>query len=78
MSPGPSGCPWWWALPAQLLGAIPNARMLEFYPRGHNPMYSMVYRHAPELNADGTVTVPEVPGLGCDPNEEALARYQVA
>lgn len=62
----------------QLLGAIPNAGMLEFYPREHNPMYSTVYRHAPELNADGTVTVPEVPGLGCDPNEEALARYQVA
>ena len=36
-----------------------------------------VYLHAPELNSDGTVTVPEVPGIGLDPNETALAPHRI-
>lgn len=59
-----------------LLAAIPNARLLEFYPREVSSIWADVYIHAPEFNADGTVTVPEVPGLGCDPNEEALAAFR--
>lgn len=60
-----------------LLAAIPNARLLEFYPKKVNAMAGDVYLHAPELNADGTVTVPEVPGIGLDPNEEALAPHRI-
>jgi L-alanine-DL-glutamate epimerase-like enolase superfamily enzyme len=62
----------------QLLGAIPNAHILEFYPKELNPMFGQTYRVTPDLNDDGTVTVPEVPGLGCEPNEEALAQYRTA
>ena len=36
-----------------------------------------IYLHAPKVNADGTVTVPEVPGAGLDPNEKALAPYRI-
>jgi L-alanine-DL-glutamate epimerase-like enolase superfamily enzyme len=61
-----------------LLAAIPNARLLEFYPREVNAMAGNVYLHAPKLNSDGTVTVPEVPGIGLDPNEEALAPHRIA
>jgi L-alanine-DL-glutamate epimerase-like enolase superfamily enzyme len=60
-----------------LLGAIPNAHILEFYPRGLNPMFGQIYQHTPDLNDDGTVTVSEIPGLGCDP-QEAIEKYRVS
>ena len=61
-----------------LLAAIPNARMLEFYPPKVTSVDEDVYLYPPEFNADGTVTVPEVPGLGCDPDEAALAKFRQA
>ncbi|HEY4200751.1 MAG TPA: mandelate racemase/muconate lactonizing enzyme family protein [Devosiaceae bacterium] len=60
-----------------LLAAIPNARILEFYPPQVNAMAVDIYLHAPAVNSDGTVTVPEVPGAGLDPNDKALAPYRV-
>jgi L-alanine-DL-glutamate epimerase-like enolase superfamily enzyme len=35
-----------------------------------------VYRHTPLLRDDGTVEVPDVPGIGAEPDEEALAPYR--
>jgi L-alanine-DL-glutamate epimerase-like enolase superfamily enzyme len=61
-----------------LLAAIPNALMLEYYPKEYEPMHGKVYRITPELQPDGTVIVPETPGLGCEPNEEALAPFRIA
>jgi L-alanine-DL-glutamate epimerase-like enolase superfamily enzyme len=60
-----------------LLAAIPNARLLEFYPPQVNAMAVDIYLHAPTVNANGTVTVPEVPGAGLDPNDKALAPYRI-
>ncbi len=60
-----------------LLAAIPNGRLLEFYPPEVNAMAVDIYHHAPKVNADGTVTVPEVPGAGLDPNEAVLAPFRV-
>jgi L-alanine-DL-glutamate epimerase-like enolase superfamily enzyme len=60
-----------------LLAAIPNALFLEYYPKEFDPMHGVVYRYTPELNADGTVSVPEVPGIGCDINEKAMEPYLV-
>jgi L-alanine-DL-glutamate epimerase-like enolase superfamily enzyme len=62
----------------QLMGAIPNGHILEFYPKELNPMFGQIYKMTPDLNDDGTVSVPDEPGLGCDPNEESLARYRVS
>lgn len=61
----------------QLLAAIPNALFLEFYPKEFEPMHGKVYRETPDLQPDGTVIVPETPGLGCDPNFESLAAYRI-
>jgi L-alanine-DL-glutamate epimerase-like enolase superfamily enzyme len=61
-----------------LLAAIPNARLLEFYPPKVNAMAGGIYLHSPALNADGTVTVPEAPGAGLDPNEAVLAPFRIA
>lgn len=61
-----------------LLAAIPNAPLLEFYPKEVNAMAGRVYKHTPALNPDGTVTVPEVPGAGLDPDEDALEPHRIA
>ncbi|MHA7874262.1 mandelate racemase/muconate lactonizing enzyme family protein [Roseivivax sp.] len=53
-----------------LLAAIPNARMLEYYPKA--PGMADAFLHTRPVNADGTITVPEVPGMGLDPNPEFL------
>jgi L-alanine-DL-glutamate epimerase-like enolase superfamily enzyme len=60
-----------------LLAAIPNARLLEFYPKEVDGMAASVYLHAPALNSDGTVTVPDVPGIGLDPDEKALEPHRI-
>lgn len=60
-----------------LMAAIPNGLMIEYYPKEFDPMWGRVYLHTPELNRDGTVSVPTAPGNGCDPNEAELNRYRV-
>lgn len=60
-----------------LLAAIPNARILEFYPPQVQPMSSRAYLYAPVLNANGTVNPPEVPGAGMDPNFAALEQFRI-
>lgn len=59
-----------------LLGAIPNALMLEFYPKQVASSAQDVFLYAATINSDGTVTVPDVPGIGCDPNEQVLKRME--
>ncbi|HWJ75191.1 MAG TPA: mandelate racemase/muconate lactonizing enzyme family protein [Kaistia sp.] len=60
-----------------LLGAIPNALYLEYYPVEFDPMHGQVYLETPKIEADGSVTLLETPGLGLAPNEEAIGRYRV-
>jgi len=61
-----------------LVAAISNGLILEFYRDSVDPMWGKVYRHTLRLNDDGTVSPPDVPGIGAEPNEEELARYRVA
>lgn len=60
-----------------LCAAIPNSRILEFAPKAIHGMGGRVYLHAPEINADGTVTVPDVPGAGIDPDFAALEPHRI-
>ena len=41
-------------------------------------MWGQVYHPTLTLNDDGTVSPPEVPGIGVDPNYELLAEFRVA
>ncbi len=61
-----------------LVAAIANGLILEFYRDTVDPMWGRIYRHTLRLNDDGTVSLPDVPGIGADPNYEALAPYRVA
>jgi L-alanine-DL-glutamate epimerase-like enolase superfamily enzyme len=57
-----------------LLAAIPNARMLEYYPKA--PGTPSVFLHTAPVNDDGTVTVPDVPGMALDPDPDFLSRAE--
>jgi L-alanine-DL-glutamate epimerase-like enolase superfamily enzyme len=58
-----------------LVSAISNGLLLEFHRGSTNPK---MYHHPLTLNDDGTVSPPEVPGAGIDPNYEVLEPFRVA
>ena len=60
-----------------LVAAISNGLILEYYRDSVDPMWGKMYKTTLMLNDDGTVSPPSVPGIGCDPNYEALAPYRV-
>ena len=60
-----------------LVSAVSNGLILEYYPDRVHPMQSRMYHHTLRLNDDGTVSPPEVPGMGTDPNYEVLGPYRV-
>jgi len=61
-----------------LVSSISNGLLLEFHRESTNPMWKTAYKHPLVLNDDGTVSPPEVPGSGIEPNYEVLDQYRVA
>jgi L-alanine-DL-glutamate epimerase-like enolase superfamily enzyme len=61
-----------------LVSSISNGLLLEFHRESTNPMWKTAYKHPLVLNDDGTVSPPEVPGSGIEPNYEVLGQYRVA
>jgi L-alanine-DL-glutamate epimerase-like enolase superfamily enzyme len=61
-----------------LVTAIANGLILEYYRDSTDPMHGKIYHTTLRLNDDGTVSPPEVPGIGIDPNYEFLEQYRVA
>lgn len=61
-----------------LVAAIANGLTRAFYRDTVGPMWGKVYAHTPRLNDDGTVSPPDVPGIGADPNYREPERYRVA
>ncbi|HVC33053.1 MAG TPA: mandelate racemase/muconate lactonizing enzyme family protein [Chloroflexota bacterium] len=61
-----------------LVAAIANGLILEFYRDSVDPMWGKIYHHTLRLNDDGTVSPPDLPGIGADPNYENLEPYRVA
>ncbi len=61
-----------------LVCAISNGLILEYYRDNVDPMWARIYKTTLSLNADGTVSAPNVPGIGVDPNEDVLAEHRIA
>lgn len=61
-----------------LVAAISNGLILEFYRDTTDPLWDKAYLHSLTINDDGTVSPPNVPGIGADPNYAALAAFRVA
>ncbi len=61
-----------------LVAALSNGLILEFYRDTVDPMWGKIYHQTLSLNDDGTVSPPDVPGIGIEPNYEELAPYRTA
>jgi L-alanine-DL-glutamate epimerase-like enolase superfamily enzyme len=61
-----------------LVSSIANGLILEYYRDSVDPMHGKIYNTTLRLNDDGTVSPPDVPGIGVDPNYDALEPYRVA
>jgi L-alanine-DL-glutamate epimerase-like enolase superfamily enzyme len=61
-----------------LVSSISNGLLLEFHRDSTNPMWQKAYKNPLTLNDDGTVSPPEVPGAGIDPNYDELNQYRIA
>jgi L-alanine-DL-glutamate epimerase-like enolase superfamily enzyme len=61
-----------------LVAAISNGLILEFYRDTVDPMWGKVYEETLSLNRDGTVSPPNIPGIGVRPNYKALEEYRIA
>ena len=59
-----------------LVTAIQNGLLLEYYRDSVDPMWGKMFIETLRLNDDGTVSPPGRPGLGVEPNREALAPYR--
>src|SRR5438552_9951323 len=59
-----------------LVAAISNGLILEFYRDSVDPMWGKMYHETLRINDDGTVSPPEVPGIGVDPNYAELEKWR--
>ena len=62
---------------AHLLGSIPNALMLEYYPEEFDNIRFRSFQNPLLLNSDGTVCVPNTPGLGTELITEELEQFKI-
>lgn len=60
-----------------LMAAIANGLILEFYPSQFEPLTGRVFHHTLQLDEDGMLSPPDVPGIGVEPDYEALAPFRV-
>ena len=56
---------------------LPRSLFLE-YNVAVNPMLREIIRNPIQLEADGTMRVPQGPGLGIEINEQAIEQYRIA
>ncbi|MEA2531341.1 MAG: D-arabinonate dehydratase [Thermomicrobiales bacterium] len=59
-----------------LIASLPNAGLLEF-DQNPNPLRSELFEEPIEVGADGTVKLPERPGLGVKLNQATIDKYRV-
>lgn len=60
-----------------LVGAVPNGLIVEYYDSSLNALKSAMFSEQLELNSDGTVTVPDRPGLGLELDRRELERFKL-
>ena len=59
-----------------LVAAVPNGLTVEYYRGSTDPMWDKMFKHTLQV-VDGFVSPPDRPGMGIEPNDEALAPYRV-
>ena len=61
-----------------LVSAIANGLILEFYRETVDPLRGKIFKEPMKLDKDGCVQVPQLPGLGLEPDYEVLQPHRVA
>ena len=61
---------------AHFIASLPNAGLLEF-DQNPNPLRSELFNEAIEVGPDGTVRMPDRPGLGVTLNQATADRYHL-
>jgi D-arabinonate dehydratase len=61
-----------------LVAAVPNGLIVEYYDNSLNTLKEAMFIQQLELNSDGSITVPNRPGLGFDLDHAALEKFKVA
>jgi D-arabinonate dehydratase len=61
---------------AHLVSAIPNGLIVEYYDNNLNALKEGMFKSHLDLDADGTVSVPDKPGIGFEINFEALEKFR--
>lgn len=61
-----------------LMAAVPNGLLVEHHDNKLNALKDVMFTQRLELNADGTITAPNRPGLGFDLNRVGLERFRVS
>jgi L-alanine-DL-glutamate epimerase-like enolase superfamily enzyme len=61
-----------------LVAAISNGLILEYYRDSVDPMWAKMYHATLRVNADGTVSPPDVPGIGAEPNYAELEPFRMS
>lgn len=60
-----------------LVAAVSNGLILEFYRETVDPLRGQIFQEPLTLDKDGSVAVPDRPGLGVEPNYELLEKWRV-
>lgn len=60
-----------------LVAAVPNGRIVEYYDNELDRLKGEMFDRSLDLNADGSVTPPDGPGLGIDFTENKIEKYLV-
>lgn len=58
------------------IASLPNAGLLEF-DQNPNPLRTALFEEPIQISADGTVALPDRPGLGVTLNQETVDRYRI-
>ncbi|WP_454854327.1 mandelate racemase/muconate lactonizing enzyme family protein [Rhizobium binxianense] len=61
-----------------LVAAVPNGLIVEYYDNSLNRLKDAMFHQQLEVNADGSISAPDRPGLGFDLNHAALEKFKVA
>ena len=62
----------------QLVAAVPNGLIVEYYDNSLNRLKDIMFDRRLDLNADGSITPFDTPGLGIEIQDQALESYRTA
>lgn len=60
-----------------LVAAVPNGLIAEYYDNNTNVLLKDMFRQGAQIHGDGSVSTPEIPGIGVEIDFERMEKYRV-